>query len=111
MVESAHLDGADGFREFWYITLPLVYPTLSTFLITGVAGLFTNQINLYSFYGAEAPVGVQTFGYYLYTQTQAAKSEAEYPRLAAIGFILTLIAVPLTLVVKWALEKFGPSED
>ena len=111
VVESAHLDGADGFREFWHITLPLVYPTLSTFLITGVAGIFTNQINLYSFYGAGAPVGVQTFGYYLYTQTQAAVSDAAYPRLAAIGFILTLIAVPLTLAVKWVLEKFGPSED
>lgn len=111
VVESAHLDGADGVKEFWYITLPLVYPTLSTFLITGVAGIFTNQLNLYSFYGVSAPVGVQTFGYYLYTQTQAATSDTAYPRLAAIGLILTVIAVPLTLIVKWALEKFGPSED
>ena len=111
VVESAHLDGADGVKEFWYITLPLVYPTLSTFLITGGAGIFTNQLNLYSFYGVSAPVGVQTFGYYLYTQTQAATSDTAYPRLAAIGLILTVIAVPLTLIVKWALEKFGPSED
>ena len=44
IVESAHLDGATGLTEFWKITLPMIYPTLSTFLITGIAGLFTNQI-------------------------------------------------------------------
>lgn len=111
VVESAHLDGATGFKEFWHITLPLVYPTLTTFLITGVAGLFTNQINLYSFYGGGAPEPVQTYGYYLYMKTQAAASEAEYPPLSAMGLLLTFVAVPLTLVVKWALEKFGPKED
>ena len=111
VVESAHLDGATGFKEFWHITLPLVYPTLTTFLITGVAGLFTNQINLYSFYGGGAPEPVQTYGYYLYMKTQTAASEAEYPPLSAMGLLLTFVAVPLTLVVKWALEKFGPKED
>lgn len=114
IVESAHLDGAEGIREFWYITLPLIYPTLSTFLITGVAGIFTNQINLYSFYGAGAPVGVQTYGYYLYMKTQLAQSmssEAEYPPLAAMGLLMTVVAVPLTMLVKWALEKFGPQEE
>ncbi len=111
IVESAHLDGATGIREFWHITLPMVFPTLSTFIITGVATIFTNQLNLYSFYGDRAPGNVQTYGYYLYNKTQAATSRAEYPELAAMGFLLTLIAVPLTLVIKWALEKFGPQAE
>lgn len=111
IVESAHLDGATGIREFWHITLPSVYPTLSTFLITGVAGIFTNQLNLYSFYGLGAPPELQTFGYYLYRRVQSAASMSEYPELAAMGFLLTLVAVPLTLAVKYLLEKFGPKED
>ncbi len=111
IVESAHLDGATGIKEFWKITLPMVYPTLSTFLITGVAGLFTNQINLYSFYGGSAPESVQTYGYYLFTRTQLAKSESEYPLLAAMGLLFTMVIVPLTFGVKWMLEKFGPKED
>lgn len=111
IVESAHLDGATGINEFWRITLPMVYPTLSTFLITGVAGLFTNQINLYSFYGGSAPESVQTYGYYLFTRTQLAKSESEYPLLAAMGLLFTMVIVPLTFGVKWMLEKFGPKED
>ncbi len=111
IVESAHLDGATGIREFWHITLPMVFPTLSTFIITGVATIFTNQLNLYSFYGDRAPGNVQTYGYYLYNKTQAATSRAEYPELAAMGLLLTLIAVPLTLVIKWVLEKFGPQAE
>lgn len=111
IVESAHLDGAVGIREFWSITLPLIYPTLSTFLVTGIAGLFTNQINLYSFYGSSAPANVQTYGYYLYTKTQTAASEAEYPILAAMGLLFTVVIVPLTMLVKRALEKYGPKED
>lgn len=111
IVDSAHLDGATGIREFWYISLPGVYPTLSTFLIVGVAGIFTNQFGLFSFYGGGAPEDLQTFGYYLYTQTQGAASQSEYPVLAAFGVCFTLVAVPLTMLVKWFVEKYGPSED
>ena len=111
IVESAHLDGATGLTEFWKITLPMIYPTLSTFLITGIAGLFTNQIALYSFYGGGAPENLQTYGYYLYMKTKNAASDSEYTLLAAMGLLLTVVVVPLTLGVKWALEKFGPKED
>lgn len=111
IVDSAHLDGATGIKEFWYIALPGIYPTLSTFIIVGVAGIFTNQFGLFSFYGAAAPEDLQTFGYYLYTKTQSAVSQAEYPVLAAFGVCFTVVAVPLTLLVKWVTEKFGPSED
>lgn len=111
IVESAHLDGASGLKEFWYITLPLVYPTLSTFLIFGIATIFTNQINLYSMYAGAAPTELQTFGYYLYKMTVAARSKAEYPPLAAMGILLTCVAVPTTFLIKWLLEKFGPSVD
>ena len=111
IVESAHLDGASGIKEFWYISFPLIYSTFSTFLIFGVATLFTSQINLYSIYAGAAPTELRTFGYYLYQMTLAAKSKAEYPPLAAMGIILTCIAVPLTFFVKWLLEKIGPSME
>lgn len=111
IVESAHLDGATGFREFISITLPMVYPTLTTFIVVGIAGIFTNQLSLYSFYGSRAPEDIQTYGYYFYMKTKSAKSVAEYPILSAMGLLMTFVAVPLTLLVKWALEKFGPSEE
>ena len=111
MIEAAHLDGATGIKEFWYITLPQVYSTLTVFLYTGVATIFTNQINLYVFYRGAAPTEIQTLGYYLFNKTQAAQGVAtDYPPLAAIGIILTFIAIPLTMGVKKLLEKLGPKE-
>lgn len=108
---AAQIDGASAFQEFWHITLPSVFPTLMPFLIAGVATIFTSQFNLFSFYGVNAPDEVQTYGYYLYVKTQSARSEAEYPLLSAMGLLLTLVAVPLTMLVRHFLEKYGPRED
>lgn len=112
VVESAHLDGAVGIQEFIHITIPAIYPTLSTFLVTGVAGIFTNQAGLFSFFGSSADVDIRTYGYELYVRTlKAGNNVTQYSLLSALGMWMTFVAVPLTFLVKWALEKFGPSED
>lgn len=111
IVESAQLDGASKMREFISISLPLIYPTLTTFLITGVAIIFTNQYNMYSFYGDAVPSMLINYGHYFYATTHTASSRAEYSDISAIGFFLTCIALPLTLLVRWAMQKFGPSVD
>ena len=110
ITEAAKLDGANPFVEFFHIILPLIFPTIQTFLVTGVAGLFVNQINLVAFEGLSAEGQYMTIGYYLFKDTEAA-TQYRYPILAAYGISLTLIAAPLTLLVRWALEKFGPSVD
>ena len=111
VVEASHIDGVNALQEFWYITLPGVFPTLTTFMVTSVAGIFTNQFNLFTFYGGNAPEGLITYGYYFFNKTQSAQSIAEYPLLSAMGLWITLVCVPLTFLVKWAMEKFGPKED
>jgi ABC-type sugar transport system permease subunit len=110
VVDSAHLDGAMGLREFWYITVPGIWPTLSTFLITGVAGIFTNQAGLYSFFGDTADIDLQTYGYRIYVNTLRAQTTG-YPELSAFGLYMTAVALPVTYLVKYLLERFGPSED
>lgn len=108
--EAARLDGAGDLKEFWYISLPLCYPTIVTFLVVGVGGIFTNQMNLFSVYGESAPSSLYTFGYFLFVRVQRA-SVNQYPYLSAMGVIMTLVAAPLTLLIKYLLEKFGPSAD
>lgn len=113
ILEAGKLDGATGMKKFWYIVFPQVFGTLSTFLIIGVAGIFNNQIEAFSFFEAEgmSKSDICTFGYYLYVQTQQAVNEADYPSIAALGLLLTAIAVPLTMIVKRLLEKYGFSEE
>ena len=112
IVEAAKLDGANTLQEFWYITLPLIFPTLSTFVTVGVAGIFTNQLGLFALFGASGDAYVEcwTFGYFLYAKTVNA-SAAMYPELSAYGLILTALAVPLVYLMKFLLAKLGPSLD
>lgn len=113
ITEAARLDGASPFREFFSITLPLIYPTIQTFLITGVANIFLNQINLVAFDGLDASGRFMTVGYYLFSGVEFAmkNSKEELLLFATYGVSLTLIAAPLTLLTRWALDKFGPSVE
>lgn len=110
ITEAAKLDGANPWIEFFYIILPLIFPTIQTFLVTAVAGIFVNQINLVAFEAMNAPVKYNTIGYYLFKKA-ASPTRYEYPVWATMGAILTLIAAPLALLTRWALEKYGPSVD
>jgi len=110
LVEAAHLDGATLFQEFWHITLPMVFPTLSTFLVVSAAGFFTADMNLYSFYGTNAEAHTWTTGYYLLRQTKLAEIP-EYPYLACLGLIYTLVTLPFVFGFRKLLNKFGPSAD
>lgn len=114
-VEAARLDGANSMQEFWHISLPSIFPTLTTFVVIGVAGLFTNQLNLLGFFNTSANVETQSIGYYLAAEIlNASKVQggvARYPLLSAFGLLSTAIAVPLTFLVKFLMERFGPRTD
>ncbi|MBQ4269779.1 MAG: sugar ABC transporter permease [Clostridia bacterium] len=110
VVEAAQLDGITPMKEFFYITLPTVYPILVTFLVAGVAGIFTNQLNLFSFFGTVVDNRYQTFGYYMYTK-MLSKDPFSYPYLATLSLIFSFISIPVTLIARKMLIKFGPSED
>ena len=113
IVESAHLDGASGLQEFWYISLPQVYPVMTTFVITSIAGIFTNQFQVYTLIPSNVDNSVKSLGYYLFRESAAvasSPSDVVYAKLSAMGILLTCICVPLTFGARWIMEKFGPSE-
>ncbi|MBQ8657836.1 MAG: sugar ABC transporter permease [Clostridia bacterium] len=120
LVESAQLEGVNSLQELWYIYIPLIYPTLITFIVTGMTGIFTNQMSLFTFYGQTGSnFEVDVFGYYFYRLTQdasvnlypQAKPMYSYPELSALGLIITLIVAPITLITRKLMEKYGPSVD
>lgn len=112
IVESAKIDGVKGmWQEMRYILLPLIYPTLTTFIVVGVGGFLMQSGPLITFYLYNAPGYVYTSGYYFTVRVFNATNETQYPMLAAGGMLITLIAFPLTLLARWAMEKYGPSVD
>ncbi len=109
LIESAQIDGASPLRELVRIVIPAIYPTLSMKIVLMVAGIFTNQVFLFSFYGADAPYSIRTFGYFLFITVNNSPTMADYPYASAMGIVFTLVATPITLLTKYLLEKFGPS--
>ena len=110
LIESAQLDGITPMKELIYIVLPSIWTTFVTFMVASIVGIFNNQMALFTFYGTNAPPNLYTFGYYLYRNVKVATA-VEYPYLSAIGLLLTVIAVPVTLATRWALTKLGPSRE
>lgn len=119
VVESAHLDGANIFQEFWFITVPMIFSTVSTFIVLTMTGVFNNQMNLVTFFGNKSEEILQTWGYYMYVtaavsdyvQANGWASYVSYGVLAALGLIFTAIIAPITFGVRKLFDKFGPSEN
>jgi raffinose/stachyose/melibiose transport system permease protein len=112
VLDAARIDGASKLREFWSIVLPAIFPTLTTFLVVGIAQIFINQASIFSFYAEGAAERTYTLGYWLFVKVVGQSGgPTQYPLAAAAGLQMTLIAVPLTMLVKFLLEKFGPSEN
>ena len=118
IIESAHLDGATGIKEFWYIVLPLTYSTISVFLITGIAGICVNQYGAYEMFKASAEATESSIGYWFFVEVAGRfqkmtdpNGAATLPYYSAIGVLLTILTVPIALAIRWALERFGPSEE
>lgn len=117
VIESCHLDGANRIQEFWYIVLPMIYPTLITMFVVMISCTFTEQFRMFTLFSNRGD-SIGNIGYFLYLQVQ--KSDVWVPEgttyvpytiLSAIGLILTAIVLPATLIIKKLLTKYGPRED
>lgn len=112
ILEAAQLDGVGNmFHELWYIILPQIFPTISTFLITGFAGIFTNSGVLPTFYMYSAPDCVVNIGYLYWGEIAYATQFSGFPMLAAGGLLMTIIVAPLTILLRYVLEKINPVAD
>ena len=115
--EAAKLDGISPIREFFNIALPFSYPTLSTFLVTSMAGIFTNQYNLFTFFASDlGTLKPGPIGYIIYNSIQQSAAQGIYDspafhETAALGIVCTLVIIPIVFGGRFLLEKFGPKEN
>ena len=110
VMEAAQLDGAKPMQEFFRIILPEIMPTVATFLIASIAGMFMNQANLYNMYGERADSRTYTLGYYMFIMVQNNSKigfgKRYYPFATALGLCCTLIAIPLTALFRKFSKRF-----
>ena len=110
VLESACLDGCDTmFRELWYIIIPLIWPTLTTVLVTGFAGFMAQAGPIMAFYYDSAPAAVYNIGYWYNLQVMKS-NELNYGIMSAGGLLMTLFIAPLTYLLRHLLEKVYPED-
>jgi ABC-type sugar transport system permease subunit len=107
LFESAELDGAGFFRKFWSIGLPGIWPTVTTLMIFNLTSVFTADCGVFLYTNGTGEPGCSTVGFQLYILTlrlaEGGSSNYGYP--AALGFVLTLMTLPICLIGRRLLEK------
>lgn len=93
--EAAMTDGANGWQRFWYVTLPMLKPIVFTVVTLGLIG--TWQVFDQIYVGTQGGPAKTTLTP-AYLSFNAAFNNHDWPRGAAIAFILFAIIVVLTLL-------------
>ena len=99
MLEAGELDGCNWFQELIYLVVPSIWPTMSTTLILGLAGIL----------GASGPVLTFTKGNYqtttlsfeLYRLVGGINCTQDLHYASAVGMTMTVVVFPLVMLIRW----------
>ncbi|MEH2026615.1 carbohydrate ABC transporter permease [Nostoc sp.] len=103
LYEAAELDGADGWRQFIYITLPLLKPVTFFVVSVGVIGTFQLFDQSYIFSGGTGGPNNATLTVVLLIY-QAVFRNLQMGYAAAIAFLLAAVIIAITLIQR---QLFG----
>lgn len=104
--EAAMVDGASVWQRFWYVTLPMLRPTLFTVLTLGLIGAWQVFDQIYTGTQGGPSKTTVTPAYLSY---DAAFIAQNWGRGAAIAFVLFAIIVAFTLLQRVILGQTDPS--
>lgn len=102
VLESAKIDGCNGWREFWSLVFPLTFGTYATFFLMSLCGIFTASGPI--LYMTQGAADTTTLGYWLFSQI--IDGSFNYP--AAVGLIFTLLGIPILIICRWIINKMTP---
>ncbi len=107
--ESARLDGAGFWTECFKIAIPCIWSTIATLITFALCSIFTADCGVFLYSNGTGEPGLTTVGFHLYliqyriSLLGAGRGSFGYP--AALGFVLTLITLPIVLFGRKILES------
>ena len=96
--EAAKIDGANGWKTFWGITVPLLKPTIiMTFImsINGTLQLFDESVNLTNGGPANSTI---TMSHYIYNNTFGSGGVSNFGYATAMSFFVFVIVAVLAFI-------------
>ncbi len=125
VVEASAIDGVNAISELFYVTIPMIYPTVTTFIIIGIAEIFVDQMSLLTFFDKfGVDESTRTVGYYLFQQayeteyipathflTNKQTGKLSYSELSAFGVMISCIIIPISFGARKLLNSVGPYKD
>lgn len=115
IMESAQLEGVSMLEELWYIILPMLMPTFTTFTVVAVSSIFTESGPLFALWGYDTDTAAYNVGFFIFKRTTYSTDTVNptlwYSYVAALGLMTSIISIPLTFGTKRILEKVDPMND
>ncbi len=98
LYEAAMIDGAKGWKREWYITIPLVKPTIKT--VTTLAA--TSGFLLYNevFFLTAGAAGTKSISYII-RELAITSPRTQYARANTVGLVQIVIGLVLVAVINW----------
>jgi raffinose/stachyose/melibiose transport system permease protein len=96
--EAASLDGADGWRTFWYITLPLLRPVLFTTSILSLAGSIKAFDLVYIMTDGGPSNSTELLATYMFRQGFTNYRLGYASAIAVVMFLITFVLTVVLLV-------------
>ena len=104
LIEYGNLEGITPAREFTSVVLPLVWPNFVNMLSIQIIGMFgaTGSVLVLT----QGKYGTQTLSYWMYSVVLTGDVN-EYNHAAALGIIFTLLTIPLYVIFRKVMKRFG----
>ncbi len=103
LFEAAELDGASGWRRFWRITIPLIWPQIKTSVVYIITTTLNGSYVLVQLTTMGGPANAtQVMGSYLYQQ---AFSNYNFGYAAAIGVMIMVLNFATVLITQVLFRK------
>ncbi len=109
LFDVGKLDGISFWKEFFYVCLPCIWPTVSTLLTFSLCSIFVAEGNVFLYTNGEGGYGLDTMGFYIqylvYRLSLTSSGKLPYGYPAAIGLFITVITLPIVLIGRKVMEK------
>lgn len=105
LFESAEMDGAGNFKQFTKIMVPMIWPTVVTMIVLGMASILTLYLQpvLFEYHYTETIAGTIFNG--------VADGKTQYPMYSAFGLLFSFILAPVILLVRKLISKMYSDTD